>query len=75
MGTTRPKYKEFRAKMDMEDHIIVIRMIFSVGQHFRKVVREYGIKNEQNFFFKKNDNDKVKVLCSVLGCICIKSLA
>lgn len=69
MGTTRPKHKKFRAKIDMVNLMVVVGMIFSVVQYFRKVVKEYEIKNWQNFIFKRNDSDKVKVLGVVPDCL------
>lgn len=39
-------------------------MLFSSVKEFKKVLREYEIKNLHNFKFIKNDSDKGRVVCS-----------
>ena len=52
----------------MQNPIFTVGMLFTTVQEFRKVVREYGIKNGHNFHFIKNESDRVRVRCAADGC-------
>lgn len=44
-----PKHKKFRVEMDMEDLTFTVGMLFNIMQQFKRVLREYGIKNGHKF--------------------------
>ena len=52
----------------MQNPIFTVGMLFTTVQEFRKVVREYGIKNGHNFHFIKNESDRVRVRFAPDGC-------
>ena len=57
------KFPIFDTKKDMSNPILKLGMKFTDGKLFRAALRENSIRNGYEFNFKKNESNKVTVVC------------
>lgn len=59
------EYHEFDAARDMKDPKLLLGMIFANVRVFREALKMHSIKNGYEFEYKRNDGDRVIIVCKV----------
>ncbi|XP_028081740.1 uncharacterized protein LOC114283107 [Camellia sinensis] len=63
-GNEKPKYPEFRSKVDIANIEFKIGMLFNNAIEFKNFVSEYAVKGGYDVKFTKSETWKVQVNCS-----------
>ncbi|KAK2645923.1 hypothetical protein Ddye_021118 [Dipteronia dyeriana] len=62
------RYHKFNSRHDMQDPVFKLGMEFSSVTVFRKAIRAHSVKHRKIVKFKKNDPNRIRVICQDEGC-------
>ncbi|KAK2654206.1 hypothetical protein Ddye_014062 [Dipteronia dyeriana] len=68
MKFIRRRYHEFNPIQDMQDPVFKLGMEFSSVAMFRKANKAHSVKYRRIVKFKKNDPNRIRVICQDEGC-------
>ena len=63
-----PRMPEFRPDKENRDLQLRLGLVFPDAKMFRDSVREHAIKEGKDIWFKKNDLNRVRAICSATNC-------
>ncbi|KAK1557118.1 hypothetical protein Q3G72_018308 [Acer saccharum] len=61
-------YHEFNPRHDLQDPVFRLGMEFSSVDVFRKAIRAHSVKHRKVVKFKKNNPNRIRVVCKDEGC-------